>query len=323
MPTARKVSYVVFGLLFAAVVWLHLGALVLSGLFSFMILDITHKRLMRRIHGRVERWLSLVVFLISAVLIFWAFGHFIRQSLSTLPAIASTAIPKLAAAAEPYGIELPFDGSEDFREMVVRAIRENVQFLRRASGLLTKRFFHIIIGSFAACLLFLAPEAPTSGGTLYHGLRREMVERFQTFMLGFEKVFGAQITISAINTVFTGIYLLALGFPFIPFLILATFILGCIPLLGGIASNTIIVGTALTISPKLAVFSLIFLVVIHKLEYFLNSRIMGVSVGAPMWLMLLAIVTGDAVMGVAGIILAPALLHYVREELKQIQAEGA
>ena len=37
-----------------------------------------------------------------------------------------------------------------------------------------------------------------------------------------------------------------------------------------------------------------------------------------MWLTLLGIIAGEAVLGVSGIILAPAVLHYVRKELREV-----
>ena len=40
-----------------------------------------------------------------------------------------------------------------------------------------------------------------------------------------------------------------------------------------------------------------------------------------MWMTLLGIVVGEAMMGVPGVLLAPALLHYAREELRAIPVE--
>ena len=54
-----------------------------------------------------------------------------------------------------------------------------------------------------------------------------------------------------------------------------TFLCGLLPIIGNLMSNTLIIAVGFTISPKLALVALIFLVVIHKLEYFLNSKIIG------------------------------------------------
>jgi predicted PurR-regulated permease PerM len=97
-------------------------------------------------------------------------------------------------------------------------------------------------------------------------------------------------------------------------LIALTFICGLLPIIGNIISNTVIVFAAFTVSPRLALVALIYLVVIHKLEYFLNSKIIGDRIKNPMWLTLLGIVLGEKLMGVPGMILAPVVLHYIKVE---------
>ena len=79
--------------------------------------------------------------------------------------------------------------------------------------------------------------------------------------------------------------------------------------------------TALTVSPNAAVLALVFLIVSHKAEYFLNSRIIGSRIDTPMWQVLLGLLMCEALMGVPGVILAPAVLHYAREELRAIRVD--
>jgi predicted PurR-regulated permease PerM len=320
MTNTRKASYVLFALMALGAVLFKLGPLILSGLFSFMILDLTYRRLVLRLRPGLARWLSLLIFTISAVSLFWLFGSFIRQSLSTLPAIAAAAIPKIILLAETYGIDVPFDNLYELKEIVIQAIKTNSQGLAHASGLLTRGFFHVVVGIFVAILCFMTEHPADYQPNLYDSLRKELNARITTFMRGFEKVLGAQVTISGINTVITAIFLISMRFPFLGFLIPATFILGCLPLVGGVLSNTIICATALNISHQHAAFSLAFLVVIHKLEYLLNSHVMGSSINAPMWQTLLGILVGEVVMGVPGIVLAPAMLHYIKDELQAIPA---
>ena len=57
-------------------------------------------------------------------------------------------------------------------------------------------------------------------------------------------------------------------------------------------SNTIIVCVGLTIDLQHAMGALAFLVVIHKLEYFLNSKIIGDRIRNPVWLTLLGLILG-------------------------------
>ena len=125
---------------------------------------------------------------------------------------------------------------------------------------------------------------------------------------------SAQIIISVINTGLTAVFLLWNNFNFAPVLIMLTFLCGLLPIIGNVISNTLIVFVAFTISPPMALVSLVFLVVIHKLEYFLNSKIIGDRIKNPMWLTLLGIVVGEKLMGIPGMILAPVVLHYIKIE---------
>jgi len=303
----------------AAAVWLRLGPVILAGLFSFMILDLTYRLFIRKLSPDLSRWLALLVFLMAATLVSVMFVRFVRQTISTLPQIAATAIPKLIALSESYGIDLPFDNVYELREVVIKEIKDNAEIITKASGFLTLGFFHVVIAIFVAILCFFSTPEQRFEPNLLDCVRREVDARLRNFLFSFEKVFGAQIGIAAVNTLLTAVFLSLMQFPHKPFLVTATFLLGILPIVGNILSNTIIVGTALTISPRHAVFALGFLIVIHKGEYFLNSRIVGSRINAPMWQTLLVILVGERIMGVPGIILGPALLHYIQEELRLIQ----
>jgi predicted PurR-regulated permease PerM len=128
---------------------------------------------------------------------------------------------------------------------------------------------------------------------------------------------GAQMLISAINTFFTAGFLIWNGYPFVTVVIGLTFLFGMLPILGNLLSNTLIVGIGLTISPNMALAALMFLVVLHKGEYFLNSKIIGDRIRNPMWLTLLGLVIGEKLMGIPGMILAPVILHFVKVEVSR------
>jgi len=129
---------------------------------------------------------------------------------------------------------------------------------------------------------------------------------------------GAQIIISAINTLLTAIFVLALHFPYAVVVIGITFLCGLLPVVGNLLSNTIVVAIGFTVSPRTALVALIFLIVIHKLEYFLNSKIVGWRIHNPLWLTLLALIIGERLLGLPGMILAPVVLNYLRLETSRI-----
>lgn len=314
----RRASYVLLAVMATAVVMLHLGPAVLAGLLSYTILDTVGKALSAGLSRPRSRWLSLAFFVVAASGIAWMFGYFLRHSLSTIPEIAAEAVPKINALAGDYGLSLPFADARELRQVAMEAMRDNADALTRLGGLFTKGFFQVLAGIFVAILCFMREGPGPYGDDLYDQLSSEVGQRIRGFMRGFEKILGAQIIISSINATVTACYLLAMGFPNIGFLTVATFFLGILPIVGNVLSNTIVVGTALTLSFHHAVASLVFLIVVHKAEYFLNSRIVGVSIDTPMWQTLICIFLGEAVLGIPGIVIAPAMLHYLREEMRGV-----
>ena len=136
----------------------------------------------------------------------------------------------------------------------------------------------------------------------------------------------AQVRISAINTAITAIYLVValpafgIQLPMVKTLIGVTFVAGLLPVVGNIISNSVIVVVSLAHSPVVALASLAFLVVIHKLEYFLNARIVGAHIQSRVWELLLAMLVMEAAFGIAGVVAAPIYYAYLKDELK---ARGA
>jgi hypothetical protein len=72
---------------------------------------------------------------------------------------------------------------------------------------------------------------------------------------------------------------------------------------------------SLSVSPYVALGSLIYLVAIHKLEYLLNARIVGRQIEARAWELLLAMLLMEAMLGIAGLIAAPIHYAYLKDEL--------
>ena len=137
----------------------------------------------------------------------------------------------------------------------------------------------------------------------------------------FRRVVFAQGRIAAINTLFTAIYLAVVlpafdvRLPLVPALIGVTFLTGLLPVVGNVISNSIIVIVSLAHSPQMAVVSLAFLISVHKLEYFLNARIIGTRINARAWELLVAMLVMEAAFGIAGAVAAPVYYAYLKQEL--------
>jgi len=324
VPTPRTLSYLCMLVLAIAVGVFHLGPALLAGLLSYTILDLSHRRVTKWLRRENLRWAAVVAFAIVGVLGGWSVVYFVQNALRTLPELLVELWPQLHALADRYQVTLPFGDTAELRDLAVRSITDNFEALTKTGGLLTERVFHVVLGVFIAVLAFTSSAAPPpEGDSLGDRLWSELSTRVRLFMHSFELVFGAQVAISAINAALSGVFLVALGFPNAGFLVVATFLLGLLPIIGNLLSNTLIIGVGVTLSLEYAVLSLVFLVTIHKLEYFLNSRIVGGTIRLPMWQTLLAILVGEVVLGVPGIVIAPALIHYVREELTAVRAPVA
>ena len=124
--------------------------------------------------------------------------------------------------------------------------------------------------------LFLNPrldlERDTRVGENFYSLScREIESRFRAFYDSFTRVMGAQITISTINTGLTAVFISWISLPYAGLVIAVTFFCGLLPIIGNLISNTVIVCIAFTLSPGIGVAAFVFLVVLHKLEYFLQQ----------------------------------------------------
>src|SRR5207302_4517232 len=97
-------------------------------------------------------------------------------------------------------------------------------------------------------------------------------------------------------------------------LVAVTFIAGLLPVVGNLISNTVIVIVSLSVSFVVAIASLVFLVVIHKLEYFLNARIVGSRIHARPWELLIAMLAMEAAFGLPGVAAAPVFYAYLKME---------
>ena len=324
MITPTRVSYAVLAATIILAGFLQLGVPLLVVLFSYFAL--------RQLYFVTRRkWLALVVFVFVVAVIVAAGIHFTRVAILALPDVADTSIPSASAWAQKRQIELPFTDFESLRQVVVNALGEEANYLRNVANVAkatTTNLVFSILGIVAAASLFLKTGLDPYRGShrvknnLYSIYCDEVSRRFRDFYRSFATVMGAQITISLINTVLTAIFLLTVHMPHAALLVAATFLCGLVPIVGNLVSNTIIVFVALTVSLKVAISALVFLVVIHKLEYLLNSKIIGDRIRNPVWLTLIALILGERLMGIPGLILAPVVLNYLRVEMLTVEVHA-
>jgi predicted PurR-regulated permease PerM len=153
--------------------------------------------------------------------------------------------------------------------------------------------------------------------------------RIHRLWTAFCKILFAQAKISLINTALTAAYLwIALPLAGVHLthsglLIVATFFAAFIPVVGNLLSNGAIVLLSFSVSVNLAGASLVFLVAVHKLEYFLNARIVGTEVDCKAWELLCVMLIGETLFGVNGVIAAPILYSWAKSELSPLFRSGS
>jgi len=212
---------------------------------------------------------------------------------------------------------LPADVDE-VQVMAATWLRGHAGTLQNVGAEAGRAAAHIFIGVGVGALVALhEAQSPDSLGPLARALQARTSRLGQAFR---RVVFG-QVRISAINAVFTGLYLVValpiagVHLPLAKTMIAVVFLVGLLPIVGNLVSNTIIVVLSLSVSLPVTIASLVFLVVIHKLEYFLNAHIVGAQVRAHAWELLLAMLVMEAAFGVPGLVAAPIYYAYVKDEL--------
>jgi len=145
-------------------------------------------------------------------------------------------------------------------------------------------------------------------------------------LLVLERVVLAQMRIALFNTSATALYLFVIlpwfGYvlPFRGLLCLFTLVTGVLPVLGNLLANTLVTLISLAVSPLLAISALAYLVLIHKTEYFINARTVGSRVKVASWEILAAMLTGEALFGVQGLVAAPLLYPFFKLEIGRLRA---
>lgn len=316
LSNADRFSYVAVFLALVLVATLHLATPFITVLFSCLVLH--------SICWRGKKWLAVLLFIVLCIGLFSGFVFFLKQASKTLPKIVETAIPGVVEYANQHNFELPFTDVDSLKGLAIENVKGALSSVSNFAKLATKEFVFLVVGFVIAIGVFLNPAIdPSSDGKerdLYSQYTKAIGERFRSFFLSFRQVMYAQLTISAINTTMTAIFVFSCSLKYAELVVVLTFIFGLLPIIGNLISNAIIVGIAFTHSPAMAFTALVFLVVVHKLEYFLNSKIIGDRIRHPMWLMLLSLIIGERLMGIPGIILAPVLLSFIKVEASQIEA---
>jgi predicted PurR-regulated permease PerM len=329
-PSARPdaihiAAWLMMAVALVLVLRLHLITALLAGLLVFELVHAIAPIVERRLFGRGHRMIAvallatIIVGLVSAAVI--GTLAFMRSEAGSLPALLhrmAEILEKARTALPPWMVDNLPDDVDELRTAVSEWLHEHAGELRLAGAETLRAIVHILIGMIIGAMLALHEAVD---GRAEKPLANALSARAARLGDAFRRVVFAQVRISLINTVFTAIYLgLALPLfdvhlPFVKTMIAVTFIAGLLPVVGNLISNTVIVVISLAYSPAVAVASLTFLVVIHKLEYFLNAKIIGSQIQSRAWELLIAMLAMESAFGLPGVVAAPIYYAYVKAEL--------
>jgi predicted PurR-regulated permease PerM len=321
-------SWILTGIALFLVLKLHLLSALLAGLLTHELVRLLAPLVEKRLTSKSARLvalaaLSILTVTILILLIFGIFAffksdtgnrralldktdHILTDARTKLPPWVVNNLPSDVDALKPYADEWIDEHSKEIQH----AGKEVIHFFVRS-----------LVGMVIGALISLHEEG--SAMRRMRPFAAALTLRVSRFAHAFRQVIFAQVKISALNTIFTGIFLAGIlpafgvHLPLKKTLIAVTFFAGLLPVIGNLLSNTLIFVVGLSISLYVGLVALIFLVVIHKLEYFLNARIVGTRIRARAWELLLAMIVLEVAFGIAGLIAAPIYYAYLKNELSE------
>jgi predicted PurR-regulated permease PerM len=303
---------------------LQLLSALLAGLLVYEVVHVAVLRLRRRLSNAragmvaVTALAILVIGVVAAaatglVVLVRSGGHLasLLEKLADSVALARANLPSALVEGLPAN-------ADDLKDATVDWLRLHAKEIRTVGADFGRTLVHIVVGLVIGAMLSLTDLRPHNVG---RPLARALAERMSRLGNVFRRIVFAQVRVSAINTLLTAGFLLA-GLPIfgahLPLsktLVVLTFVVGLLPVVGNLISNTVVVVVALSVSPYVAAAALVFLIVIHKLEYFLNARIVGAQVNARAWELLAAMLLMEAAFGIPGVVAGPIYYAYMKDEL--------
>ncbi|WP_420267219.1 AI-2E family transporter [Candidatus Magnetominusculus dajiuhuensis] len=319
-------AWAIVALLLFLVLKLHLLAALLSGLLVFELIHaLSCKIKVKGLTGHASK--MIVIALLGAVIVTVVFflglgaAGFFRGSSGNYPALlqkmADIIDNSLSTLPEWITNYLPSD-AEGVKSAVSELLRKHAAELQSAGKEAAKTAAHVLIGMVMGVLAALNE---ISDEHECGPLAKSLMGSVSKVAVSFRRIVFAQMRISAINTCLAALYLAVIlplfgvHLALIKTMITITFLVGLLPVVGNLISNTVIIVVSLSNSFNVAAASMGFLVVVHKLEYFLNAKIVGTQIKSKTWEMLLAMLVMEAAFGLPGVIAAPIYYAYLKEEL--------
>ncbi|WP_374356858.1 hypothetical protein [Chitinimonas sp.] len=302
---------------------LHTASALLAGMAGFLLCRalLAHRHLARL--PAVRWWVGLLLALTPFILGQLA-TMFLGSHLKTLADETMGLWHKLLEQAVqlrdalPIGLqEMVPDDAESLRERLMTLLHTRSHQLfeagRHGVGILLHTLFGWWLGIAAGC---------TTGGSQPGPLLHAWHRRWLGLATIFGRVARGQCWVALANTLFTALFLLVIAplagwsFPYRGALIVITFAASLIPVAGNLLCNSILLLVGLGVSLTAGIAALVFLIVVHKLEYLVSARILGGANRVAAWELITAMLAFELLFGPIGLICATVLYPYLKQELR-------
>jgi predicted PurR-regulated permease PerM len=306
----------------------HLMVFAISFLFLFFISDF----MTRDVHRVAPFVPKAVLFSVLYILVIWAIilisNKVVPMMVKHLPELSNQLqveiVKDLKEATQRYNLPAYID-VDQLKGAIVTASKEILHFLATSLTPLYKGFIQFVFALAINLFFYWESEKVEQAFTrnpdsLLTFLFKFIQMRLRIFYVYFKRVMGGQLIIALINTLISSTVIFGLGLrhPFL--MIFVVFFCSLFPVVGNLMSNSVLTINAFVATGLFGtLICLILLVGVHKLEYFLNSRIIGGIVNLPMAVSLGALIFCEVLLGIPGLILAIPLVLFVRHEFEHIR----
>ncbi|MDV5140906.1 AI-2E family transporter [Chimaeribacter arupi] len=305
---------------------LHLLGCFIAGFVVYELVNALTPHFQKIISGDRARWLvvalistAVVSGLIAAVTGIISFLMQDVQNSAVFNARVASLLEDAQSRLSPVMSHYLPTNIEELQRQFLKWLRDHIVMLQNIGKNAAHTFITMLIGMVLGAIVSLQRD---DSAQPYPPLKAELLQRMQLLASAFRNIVFAQFKISLINTVLSAAFLFGvlplfgIHLPLAKTLVVVTFVCGLIPVIGNLLSNTLIFIVGLSLSLWVALLVLSYLIIIHKVEYFLNARIVGTRINARSWEILLAMLIFESAFGLPGVIAAPIYYAYLKNELR-------
>lgn len=202
--------------------------------------------------------------------------------------------------------------SSNWPTMVGGVVQVGINLFNGAFGFIIVIVLTVFfVASLESIKTSLSKLVPKSKRARYLKISDQVAKSVGRYVIG-------QVSIAALNATFAFLVMSVLGLQFALVLAFVVFVLAIIPLVGSVTGAVLVVLVALAVNPTSALVLAIYYLIYLQLEaYLISPRIMKVAVSVPAPIVVIAALSGGALLGVLGALVAipfaASVIFIVRE----------